>query len=86
MIRTKQSRLATYARRYRDVDGRADLVERVTTASDESDEIRRTLSVFDWSRSEPDNPSLSNDQVRRLYDAAGQPADALLVLALWPGG
>lgn len=46
-VRTKQSRLATYARIYREVHGQADLVDRVADAADESDEIRRALVVFD---------------------------------------
>ncbi|EMA36300.1 tyrosine-type recombinase/integrase [Halobiforma nitratireducens] len=46
-VRTKQSRLATYARLYREVHGEADLVDRAADASNESDEIRRALVVFD---------------------------------------
>ena len=46
-VRAKQSRLATYARRYRDVHGRADLVDRAADPAAESTEKRRTLAVFD---------------------------------------
>ncbi|SFC55199.1 Site-specific recombinase XerD [Halobiforma haloterrestris] len=46
-VQTKQSRLATYARIYREVHGEADLVDRAADASNESDEIRRALVVFD---------------------------------------
>ncbi|WP_425499823.1 tyrosine-type recombinase/integrase [Natrinema caseinilyticum] len=46
-IRTKRSRLATYARRYRDQHGRADLVDRLTTLDRRADEIERVLAVFD---------------------------------------
>ena len=46
-VRTKQSRLATYARIYREVHGRADIVDRAADPANESDEIRRALVVFD---------------------------------------
>ncbi|AFZ73649.1 site-specific integrase [Natronobacterium gregoryi] len=46
-VQTKQSRLATYVRIYREVHGQADLVDRVDDATSESDEIRRALVVFD---------------------------------------
>ncbi|SDR19341.1 site-specific integrase [Natronobacterium texcoconense] len=46
-VQTKQSRLATYARIYREVHGQADLVDRAADATNESDEIRRALVVFD---------------------------------------
>ncbi|MFD1562538.1 tyrosine-type recombinase/integrase [Haloarchaeobius amylolyticus] len=37
---------------------------------------------YGWERSEPDNPALSSEQVRRLYDAVESPDEELLVLAL----
>ncbi|OIB59006.1 tyrosine-type recombinase/integrase [Natrialba sp. SSL1] len=46
-VRTKQSRLATYSRIYRELHGEANLLERVADPSAESDEIRRALAVFD---------------------------------------
>ncbi|ADD07331.1 XerC/D-like integrase (plasmid) [Natrialba magadii ATCC 43099] len=46
-VRTKQSRLATYTRLYRELHGKANLVERVADSDAESEEIRRALAVFD---------------------------------------
>lgn len=37
---------------------------------------------YGWERDEPDNPALSSDQVRRLYDATETPEEELLMLAL----
>jgi len=126
-VETKRSRLATYARLYRDVHGSADLADRLGDLAHRADEIERVLAVFDeldrdldseasklrylgdvsqfyehlqrrgkaaynpaetidmeygWERSEPDNPALSSEQVRRLYDAVESPDEELLVLAL----
>lgn len=126
-VTTKRSRLATYARLYRDIHGQADLVDRLGDLEHQADEIERVLAVFDeldrdlesdasklrylgdvsqfyehlqrrgkaaynpaetidmeygWERDEPDNPALSSDQVRRLYDAVETPDEELLVLAL----
>ncbi|APW97958.1 integrase [Halobiforma lacisalsi AJ5] len=46
-VQTKQSRLATYARIYREVHEEANLVDRAADPANESDEIRRALVVFD---------------------------------------
>jgi len=46
-VTTKRSRLATYARLYRDVHGRADLVDRLDDLGHRADEIERVLAVFD---------------------------------------
>ncbi|UHQ96129.1 tyrosine-type recombinase/integrase [Natrinema halophilum] len=46
-IATKQSRLATYARLYRDVHGRADLTGRIDDIEEKAHEIERVLAVFD---------------------------------------
>ncbi|RZV06328.1 site-specific recombinase XerD [Natrinema hispanicum] len=126
-IETKRSRLAAYARLYRDVHGSADLTDHLGDLAHRADEIERVLAVFDeldrdldseasklrylgdvsqfyehlqrrgkaaynpaetidmeygWERSEPDNPALSSEQVRRLYDAVESPDEELLVLAL----
>ena len=126
-IETKRSRLAAYARLYRDVHGSADLTDRLGDLAHRADEIERVLAVFDeldrdldseasklrylgdvsqfyehlqrrgkaaynpaetidmeygWERSEPDNPALSSEQIRRLYDAVESPDEELLVLAL----
>lgn len=126
-VTTKRSRLATYARLYRDIHGRADLVDRLGDLEHQAEEIERALVVFDeldrdlesdasklrylgdvsqfyehlqrrgkaaynpaetidmeygWERSDPDNPTLSSEQVRRLYDAVESPDEELLVLGL----
>ncbi|AEH39521.1 tyrosine-type recombinase/integrase [Halopiger xanaduensis] len=126
-VETKRSRLATYARCYRDVHGRADLVARLDDLEYRAEEIERVLAVFDeldrdlesdgsklrylgdvsqfyehlqrrgkaaynpaenidmeydWDRSEPDNPTLTSAQVRRLYEATQSPDEELLVIAL----
>ncbi|UHQ98239.1 tyrosine-type recombinase/integrase (plasmid) [Natrinema zhouii] len=46
-VTTKRSRLATYARLYRDVHGRADLVDRLGEPAHQADEIEHVLTVFD---------------------------------------
>lgn len=46
-LASKRSRLATYARTYRDIHGEAELVERVADLDEESTEIQRVLTVFD---------------------------------------
>ncbi|ELZ05042.1 integrase family protein [Natrialba chahannaoensis JCM 10990] len=61
-VRTKQSRLATYSRLYRDLHGQANLVERVADPGTESDEIRRALAVFDEL-----NAELSTDASKLRY-------------------
>ena len=126
-VETKRSRLATYARLYRDVHGSADLIARLGDLAHRADEIERVLAVFDeldrdldseasklrylgdvsqfydhlqrrgkaaynpaetidmeygWERSEPDNPTLTSTQVRRLYEAVDGPDEELLILAL----
>lgn len=78
-VRTKQSRLATYARIYREVHGRADIVDRVADPTNESDEIRRALVVFDEL-----NDDLGTDasklrylsDVSQFYDHLGRRAKA----------
>ncbi|ELY91710.1 integrase family protein [Natrialba hulunbeirensis JCM 10989] len=61
-VRTKQSRLATYTRIYRDLHGEANLIERVADPGAESDEIRRALAVFDEL-----NAKLSTDASKLRY-------------------
>lgn len=46
-VTTKRSRLATYARLYRDVHGRADLIARLDDLAHRAGEIERVLAVFD---------------------------------------
>ncbi|QCW05250.1 tyrosine-type recombinase/integrase [Natrinema pallidum] len=46
-VATKRSRLATYARLYRDVHGRADLTARLGDLTRRADEIERAIAVFD---------------------------------------
>ncbi|MFC6764572.1 tyrosine-type recombinase/integrase [Natrinema soli] len=46
-VTTKRSRLATYARLYRDVHGQADLVDRLADLAHQADEIEHVLAVFD---------------------------------------
>ena len=46
-VRTKRSRLATYAQTYADVHGEADFIAQVQDQDRHGDEIERNLSVFD---------------------------------------
>lgn len=46
-VTTKRSRLATYARLYRDIHGRADLGARLDDLEYQADEIEHVLAVFD---------------------------------------
>ena len=61
-IKSKQARLATYARVYRDLHGQATLVTRVAAPDDEADEIQRVLAVFDEL-----NQELGSDESKLRY-------------------
>ncbi|KAB1185137.1 MULTISPECIES: tyrosine-type recombinase/integrase [Haloferax] len=126
-IPTRRTHLARFARVYRDLHGRATLLERLDDRDAEPDEIARCLEVLDvfddelatdgtklkylqtvrafydylvdfrrarynpvenaakqfrWEQGQPDNRTMTAEQVRQVYAAAADLEERLLVLGL----